>query len=220
MFYVAPRASTTPLEQLFRVRVIRMLVEEELLAPELARKLLGWKHSGFSVHNGKPLRRDDAAGLERVAQYIIRNPFSERKMDYNAQNGTVIYRSRMNAKTRRNFEIFTAEEFIAAITQHIPDKGFQMVRYYGWYSNRARGERAKREIESGTPEPVAVDVIDVSEYKETAARVTQRWNKSGTFDRPIATEISAATTFYPAEDYHQKYLVKNPGGYTCHVLRE
>jgi len=72
MFYVAPKVSTRPLEQLFRVRVIRMLVEEELLAPEMARKLLGWKHSGFSVHNGKPLRRDDAAGLERVAQYIIR----------------------------------------------------------------------------------------------------------------------------------------------------
>ena len=61
-------------------------------------------------------------------------------------NGTVIYRSRtrpaaalgrqgrrrMHAKTKRNFEIFSAEEFIAAITQHIPDKGFQMVRYYGW----------------------------------------------------------------------------------------
>ena len=61
MFYVAPRVSTTPLEQLFRVRVIQMLVEEELLAPELARKLLGWKHSGFSVHNGKPLRREISA---------------------------------------------------------------------------------------------------------------------------------------------------------------
>ena len=67
-------------------------------------------------------------------------------MVYNAENGTAIYRSRMHAKTKRNFEIFSAEEFIAAITQHIPDKGFQMVRYYGWYSNRARGERAKREI--------------------------------------------------------------------------
>ncbi len=79
------------------------------------------------MHNGKPLRRDDAAGLERVAQYIIRNPFSEQKMVYNAENGTVIYRSRMHAKTKRNFEIFSAEEFIAAITQHIPDKGFQML---------------------------------------------------------------------------------------------
>ena len=105
------------------------------------------------MHNGKPLRRDDAAGLERVAQYIIRNPFSEQKMVYNAENGTVIYRSRMHAKTKRNFEIFSAEEFIAVITQHTLDNGFQMVRYYGWYSNRARGERAKHEIVSGAPPP-------------------------------------------------------------------
>ncbi|MFC1463205.1 transposase [Verrucomicrobiota bacterium] len=35
--------------------------------------------------------------------------------------------------------LLSAEDFIAAITQHIPEKGFQMVRYYGWYSNRARG---------------------------------------------------------------------------------
>lgn len=33
--------------------------------------------------------------------------------------------------------------FIIAITQHIPDKGFQMVRYDGWYSNTCRGLRKK-----------------------------------------------------------------------------
>jgi peptide methionine sulfoxide reductase msrA/msrB len=56
--------------------------------------------------------------------------------------------------------------------------------------------------------------------KQTAERVKTRWDKSGKFNRPITTEITAATTFYPAEEYHQKYLVKNPGGYTCHVLRD
>ena len=50
-----------------------MLVEEGLLAPEMARKLLNWTNSRFSVHNGKPLARQDADGVERVAQYIIRN---------------------------------------------------------------------------------------------------------------------------------------------------
>jgi peptide methionine sulfoxide reductase msrA/msrB len=56
--------------------------------------------------------------------------------------------------------------------------------------------------------------------KQTAERVKQRWDKSGKFNRPITTEITQATNFYPAEEYHQKYLVKNPGGYTCHVLRD
>src|SRR6266516_338250 len=58
------------------------------------------------------------------------------------------------------------------------------------------------------------------EQKRTAERVKTRWDKSGNFNRPITTEITQATKFYSAEEYHQKYLVKNPGGYTCHVLRD
>ena len=56
--------------------------------------------------------------------------------------------------------------------------------------------------------------------KQTAEAVKQKWDKSGKFTRPITTELTAAGKFYPAEDYHQKYLVKHPGGYTCHVLRD
>ncbi len=58
------------------------------------------------------------------------------------------------------------------------------------------------------------------EQKQTAERVTAQVDKSGKFKRPIVTEIARATEFYSAEDYHQKYLVKNPGGYTCHILRD
>jgi peptide methionine sulfoxide reductase msrA/msrB len=56
--------------------------------------------------------------------------------------------------------------------------------------------------------------------KQTAESAKARWDKSGKFSRPITTEITAAGKFYPAEEYHQKYLVKHPGGYTCHVLRD
>src|SRR5215831_19017291 len=56
--------------------------------------------------------------------------------------------------------------------------------------------------------------------KKTSEAVKARWVKSGKFDRPITTEITAAGKFYTAEEYHQKYLVKHPGGYTCHVLRD
>jgi methionine-S-sulfoxide reductase len=56
--------------------------------------------------------------------------------------------------------------------------------------------------------------------KKTAQLVKEKWDKSGKFRRPITTEITAAGKFYPAEEYHQKYLVKHPGGYTCHVLRD
>lgn len=36
------------------------------------------------------------------------------------------------------------------------------------------------------------------------------------YSEPIAIEYGPLVNFYPAEDYHQDYLVKNPGGY-CHV---
>ena len=50
----------------------------------------------------------------------------------------------MNAKIKRNFQMFSACDFIAAITQHIADKRFQMMHYYGYYSNKMRGQRRKR----------------------------------------------------------------------------
>ena len=58
------------------------------------------------------------------------------------------------------------------------------------------------------------------EQKQIAERVKARVDKSGKWKKPIVTEITKASTFWPAEDYHQKYLIKNPGGYNCHVLMD
>jgi len=57
------------------------------------------------------------------------------------------------------------------------------------------------------------------EQKRTAEEVKREVESAGKWRRPVVTEISPATEFYPAEDYHQDYLQKNPGGYNCHVLR-
>ena len=38
-------------------------------------------------------------------------------------------------------------------------------------------------------------------------------------DKPLAVELKPLRVFYPAEEYHQKYLDKNPGGY-CHISSE
>jgi peptide methionine sulfoxide reductase msrA/msrB len=56
--------------------------------------------------------------------------------------------------------------------------------------------------------------------KKTAEEVKKRVDASGKWKRPIVTEIVPFQKWWRAEDYHQDYLVKHPGGYTCHFLRD
>jgi len=58
------------------------------------------------------------------------------------------------------------------------------------------------------------------EQKRVAEEVKAKVDQSGKWKKPIVTEIVPASAFYSAEDYHQDYLVKNPGGYTCHFVRD
>ncbi len=57
------------------------------------------------------------------------------------------------------------------------------------------------------------------EQKNTALQVIQMVNASGKWPKKIVTEVVPLKKFYSAEAYHQDYLQKNPGGYTCHYLR-
>lgn len=57
------------------------------------------------------------------------------------------------------------------------------------------------------------DPSDAPLIKETVQRLAAR------YPRPLAVEIEPLKNFYPAEDYHQNYLDKNPGGY-CHIHPE
>jgi peptide methionine sulfoxide reductase msrA/msrB len=56
--------------------------------------------------------------------------------------------------------------------------------------------------------------------RKTAEEVKARVDSSRKWRNPVVTEIVAAGAFTPAEGYHQDYLQKNPGGYTCHYMRD
>ncbi|MBU2220678.1 peptide-methionine (S)-S-oxide reductase MsrA [Patescibacteria group bacterium] len=51
-----------------------------------------------------------------------------------------------------------------------------------------------------------------------AAEFIERVDNSGRWEDPVVTTLEPFTQFYPAEEPHQDYLQKNPGGYTCHAV--
>lgn len=57
------------------------------------------------------------------------------------------------------------------------------------------------------------------EEKKEAEKFINIVNKSGRWKNPVVTTLEPLKKFYLAEEYHQDYLQKNPGGYTCHFIR-
>ncbi len=55
------------------------------------------------------------------------------------------------------------------------------------------------------------------EEKKESENFIQIVNDSGKWKDSVVTTLEPFTKFWPAEDYHQDYLQKNPGGYTCHL---
>jgi methionine-S-sulfoxide reductase len=55
--------------------------------------------------------------------------------------------------------------------------------------------------------------------KKTAEEVIAKVDASKEFKNPVVTQVVPVGPFYSAEDYHQDYLIKNPDGYMCHILK-
>ncbi len=70
----------------------------------------------------------------------------------------------------------------------------------------------------GTSYRSTIFYADVDEKKQ-AEDFIRIVNDSKRWAGPVVTTLEPLTSFWPAEEYHQDYLVKNPGGYTCHLIR-
>ncbi len=69
----------------------------------------------------------------------MRNPLSLKKLVYLDGRQAVLYRSRMNPSLGRNFEAMDPLEWLARMSDHIPDPGQHRTLFYGEYSSRVRG---------------------------------------------------------------------------------
>ncbi len=84
-----------------------------------------------------------------------------------------------------------------------------------FWSNHNPTTRNRQGPDWGTQYRSAIFYHD-DEQRSAAEKSKEQWNASGKFGRPIVTEITAASEFFPAEEYHQRYLEKR-GLASCHV---
>ena len=73
--------------------------------------------------------------------------------------------------------------------------------------------------DAGTQYRSAIFYLD-EEQKRTAEEVIRTVDASGDWKGKVVTEVVPFRDFWRAEEFHQRYLYKNPGGYTCHYVRK
>jgi hypothetical protein len=156
-FILLPPLETEPFEKRWQTLVFDLLLAHNKIDESVVAQMRTWRHSGFSVHHGVRLDAGDTAGLERLGQYLLRCPFSLQRLIKVTPGGQVLYLAEKRACRRfprpaspdlfgdvaRNFQVFDPLDFIAELTQHVPQPRKHLVRYFGFYSNKTRGRRAK-----------------------------------------------------------------------------
>jgi Putative transposase len=119
-----------------------------------------------------------------LIEYFLRCPFSQARMINVTEDGQVLYKTGDNRLGRfpeaasedlaagpmRNFQVFDPLDFLAEVTQHIPDPGEHLIRYYGWYSNKKRGLRAKSPMKDASAKGNGESILEPN--RKTARK---RW---------------------------------------------
>jgi hypothetical protein len=173
--HLDPRAA----ELIFRHKVLKLLQRAGLLDEERLALLLSWRHhTGFSVHNSVTVGPDDAAGLERLARYLLRSALSLERARYDEASGQVRYRHKPghDADDRESSsspeEKFDPLEFLARVLIHVPAPRLHSIRYFGAYSAVVRARRRQQPTAPALPPAPAGDSPDAS-VTSTARRL--RW---------------------------------------------
>jgi len=152
------------------------LLKAHGLPDRIIENMMDWHHSGFNVYCGPAIWPGNDTGIENLARYIIRAAFSQERMRYIPATASadgeakVIYQS----KDGRERKVFPALEWLAQLSTHIPNRREQMVRYYGFYSNKSRGQRIKAQQDSATILNILEPVQSDKASRKSWARLIQK----------------------------------------------
>jgi hypothetical protein len=139
---------------LFRHHVIKNLLAAGRISQATVDILDRFHHPGFSAYEGNGVSPDDSAARERLASYLLHTPFSLDRLHYGRNAGVVTYDPRTSQHPLLNSpapQRLSPLDALAALTAFIPEKGLQLARYYGYYSNKARGQRRRQNPAAAIP---------------------------------------------------------------------
>ncbi|MBC8441861.1 MAG: transposase [Deltaproteobacteria bacterium] len=209
MFSVAPAIDTKALEQIFRHMILKMLLTKGKINRDVITLLDKWRHTGFNVFLGSRILPWQKKSMENLARYIIRASFSQERMTYHRESGQVEYRSKASSRPRsgkgKKSKIFDALEWIAAMCSHVPNKGEQMVRYYGHYSNVSRGRRKKAHTDDQIPYILEPE-LSPKELRKNWARLIQKIYEVDPLTCPKCRGSMRVIAFIEDEDVIKKIL--------------
>jgi hypothetical protein len=139
---------------LFRHHVIKNLLAAGRISQTAVDIIDRFHHPGFSAYEGVGVSAVDSSARERLASYLVHAPFSLARLHYDRHAGAVTYEARASSRSHPSSpapEQFTPLDALAALTAFIPEKGLQLARYYGFYSNKARGQRRRQDAPALNP---------------------------------------------------------------------
>ena len=167
-FIPSPVFDAAVLRGLFQANVLSLLLRERMISPELVERMKDWRHSGFHAFAGEEI--PDIEDALRVGLYMVRGPAAtsrlradpaqEPKVRYLAKGTIPDHGEERMSYGHRDYDYL---EWIARLTSHIPERGTQLVHYYGAYSNAHRGIAHRREAffvvppEDDPPDPPRPD---------------------------------------------------------------
>ena len=153
--YVDMRAA----ELLFRHKILAFLKAEDLISEERIELLLSWRHSGFSVDSSVKVDAQDTKALERVARYIMRPPLSLERLHWDEGCDEVSYATKQGSSQAPS-ESFDPCDFLARLLMHISEPRLHTARFYGHYSNVARGARHREDPEQAEDRELELSAAD------------------------------------------------------------
>jgi hypothetical protein len=208
VFRQLPPIDRAALLRVWMRNVFDLLLAAGKIDQAVVDQIHAWPHSGFSVDASVYLPGGDVDALERLAQYIVRCPFSLARVVRVTEAGSVVYRAEKSdcrrfppaasgdlcGGPRRNFQVFDAFDFLAELTQHIPNKGEHLVRYYGCYSHRRLGMPGRGLCQFSGHDAFVVKASNLPDFVVQASRLPEN---TGETPAPQETSPSTCSNVHP-----------------------